>query len=68
LLFEPKDTQQLSNCITMLLDDSDLRRRLGWQARKIAETEYSLDRHGAALLSLYEGLTATSKSAYKVGS
>jgi glycosyltransferase involved in cell wall biosynthesis len=68
LLFEPKDTQQLSNCITMLLGDSDLRRRLGWQARKIAETEYSLDLHGAALLSLYEGLTATSKSAYKVGS
>jgi glycosyltransferase involved in cell wall biosynthesis len=68
LLFEPKDTQQLSNRIRMLLGDSDLRRRLGWQARKIAETEYSLDRHGAALLSLYESLTATTKSAYKVGS
>jgi glycosyltransferase involved in cell wall biosynthesis len=68
LLFEPKDTQQLSNRIRMLLGDSDLRRRLGWQGRKIAETEYSLDRHGAALLSLYESLTATTKSAYKVGS
>ena len=68
LLFEPKDTQQLSNRIRMLLGDSDLRRRLGWQARKIAETEYSLDRHGAALLSLYESLTANTKSAYKVGS
>jgi glycosyltransferase involved in cell wall biosynthesis len=67
LLFEPKDAQQLSNHIRMLLNDSDLRRRLGRQARRIAETEYSLERHGAALLSLYQSLTANTKSLSKIG-
>jgi glycosyltransferase involved in cell wall biosynthesis len=67
LLFEPKDTQQLSSCVRMLLGDPDLRRRLGRQARRIAETEYSLERHGAALLSLYQSLTANTKSPSKIG-
>ena len=62
LLFEPKDTQQLSDCIRLLLGDSDLRIKLGREARRIAETEYSLERHGATLLSLYESLTASKKS------
>jgi len=66
-LFEPYDSQQLSNCIRKLLGDSDLRRRLGWQARRIAEKEYSLERHGTALLSLYQSLTANSKSPSKDG-
>ncbi|XIA67823.1 glycosyltransferase family 4 protein [Bradyrhizobium sp. TZ2] len=68
LLFEPNDSQQLSNCIRTLLRDSDLRRKFGWQARRIAETEYSLERHGAALLSLYRSLTASPKTSRKVGS
>ena len=68
LLFEPDDTQQLSSCIRTLLRDSDLRKKFGRQARKIAETEYSLERHGAALLSLYRNLTANSKTSSKVGS
>jgi glycosyltransferase involved in cell wall biosynthesis len=67
LLFEPKNTRALSNCIRLLLGDFDLRRRLGWQARRIAEKEYSLERHGTALLSLYQSLTAKSKSPSKVG-
>ena len=66
LLFEPKDTQQLSSRIRMLLDDSDLRTKLGRRARRIVESEYSLGRHGAALLSVYESLT-TLKSSNKVG-
>jgi glycosyltransferase involved in cell wall biosynthesis len=57
LLFAPKNTQQLSDCIKVLLSDRDLRRRLGRRARQIVETEHSLERHGAALLSLYESLT-----------
>ena len=66
LLFEPKDTQQLSSRIRMLLDDSDLRTKFGRRARKIVESEYSLRRHGASLLSLYENLTIL-KSSSKVG-
>jgi glycosyltransferase involved in cell wall biosynthesis len=67
LLFEPKDTRQLSDCIRLLLGDSDLRTKLGRQARQIAETEHSRDRHGATLLSLYESLTADKKSQNKSG-
>jgi glycosyltransferase involved in cell wall biosynthesis len=67
LLFEPKDTRQLSDCIRVLLGDSDLRTKLGQQARRIAETEYSLERHGATLCALYESLTASKKSSNKSG-
>ncbi len=67
-LFEPNDTQQLSNCIRTLLSDSDLRKKFGRQARRIVETEYSLERHGAALLSLYRRLTASPRTSSKVGS
>ena len=67
LLFERKDMHQLSDCIRVLLGDSELRTKLGRQARRIAETEYSLERHGAALLSLYESLTANKKSPNKRG-
>lgn len=58
LLFEPKNAQQLSSCIRTMLSRPDLRRKFGNEARKIAETEYSLERHGAAVLSLYESLLA----------
>lgn len=58
LLFEPGNTQQLSRHIRTMLSDPDLRRNFGNEARKIAETEYSLERHGAAVTSLYESLTA----------
>jgi glycosyltransferase involved in cell wall biosynthesis len=67
-LFETNDTQHLSHCIRTLLGDSELRRKFGQKARRIAETEYSLERHGAALLSLYRSLTAHSKNSSKVGS
>jgi glycosyltransferase involved in cell wall biosynthesis len=67
-LFEPNNAQQLSNCVRTLLGDYDLRKKFGQRARRIAETEYSLERHGAALLSLYQRLTSSSKSINKVGS
>jgi glycosyltransferase involved in cell wall biosynthesis len=56
LLFEPKDTRTLSSHIKVLLGDAELRVRLGREARRIVETEYSIQKHGAALLSLYESL------------
>jgi glycosyltransferase involved in cell wall biosynthesis len=67
LLFEPKNTQQLSSHIRMLLSDSDLRRKFGREARRIAETEYSLERHGAALLSLYQSLAAPIGAVHQLG-
>jgi glycosyltransferase involved in cell wall biosynthesis len=67
LLFEPKRTRDLSSRIRMLLGDSDLRSRLGREARRIVETEYTLQAHGAALLSLYESLIVPIKSQDKVG-
>src|SRR6202048_1176026 len=67
LLFEPKDMRQLVECIRVLLGGSYLRGTRGRQARRIAETEYSLERHGATLLSLYESLTASKKSPNKSG-
>jgi len=66
-LFEPKNTQELSSRIRMLLGDSDLRTKFGREARRIVETEHSLKRHGAELLSLYESLTVAIKSPNKVG-
>jgi glycosyltransferase involved in cell wall biosynthesis len=59
LLFQPKSAAELSIHIKTLLNDPALRSRLGRQGRKIVETEYSLDRHAAALLSLYRGLMPT---------
>jgi glycosyltransferase involved in cell wall biosynthesis len=67
-LFEPKNTHELCGRIRMLLDDSDLRKRFGRRARRIVETEHSLTAHGAALLSLYENLTAEIKSPNQAGS
>jgi glycosyltransferase involved in cell wall biosynthesis len=66
-LFEPKNAQQLSSHIRMLLSDSDLRTKFGREARRIAEREYSLERHGAALLSLYRSLAAPTGAVHQPG-
>lgn len=66
-LFNPKNAQELSSRIKVLLGDSDLRKKFGGEARRIVETQYSLARHGASLLSLYESLISSSKSPSRVG-
>lgn len=66
-LFTPKNTQELSSHISTLLGDSDLRKKFGGEARRIVETQYSLTRHGASLIALYESLIAASKTPSKVG-
>lgn len=68
LLFEPKNSRELSSRIATLLNDADLRSRFGKQARRTVEAEYSLRRHGAALLSLYESLVGQFQSPSKVAS
>lgn len=67
LLFEPGDAQQLSGHIRTLLDDSDLRKKFGNEARRIAEAEYSIERHGAAVLSLYNSLVAPIEAGLRPG-
>jgi glycosyltransferase involved in cell wall biosynthesis len=56
LLFRPKDRRDLSERIRYLLQNTDLRRRLGRAGRKIIEDEFSIAVHGRKLLTLYETL------------
>ncbi|UQD70273.1 glycosyltransferase family 4 protein [Bradyrhizobium japonicum] len=68
LLFEPGNTAQISEKVGNLLVDRSRREALGRNARAIVETEYTLEKHGAALFSLYEDLIASAGSYRKVGS
>lgn len=61
-LFEPKNSRELSERLRALLDDAGLRTKLGREARRVVETEYSLSNHATALLSLYENLVTQFKS------
>jgi len=56
LLFEPGNVGQLSRTIDALLDDPGQRAEFGRNARRIVEAEYSMQMHGAALLSLYRSV------------
>jgi len=56
LLVPPRDPDALAGKIQLLLDDSDLRTRLGQAARQNVEEHHSLDVMGERLLGLYEKL------------
>jgi glycosyltransferase involved in cell wall biosynthesis len=66
-LFTPKNHEELSSKIRMLLADADLRARLGAEARSVVEKDHSLERHGAALLALYQSLTSPMSTQNRVG-
>lgn len=68
LLFDPGNASELSEKIRDLLADRSRRETFGRNAREIVEIEYSLERHGAALFSLYADLIASAGSYRKVGS
>lgn len=59
LLFEPGNVAELIDCLTRLMGDPALRQRMGDAARKRVEENFSLARHNAGLMALYEGLLAT---------
>lgn len=61
LLVRPKSPQDLSIAVRRLMDDPELRRRYGRAGRELAMSEYSLDRHGDALIGLYEILVGSSR-------
>jgi glycosyltransferase involved in cell wall biosynthesis len=48
------DSVALAGAIKLLLEDDDLRSKLGWQARKIAEREYAFPLYVQRHISLYE--------------
>jgi glycosyltransferase involved in cell wall biosynthesis len=52
-LFRSADRGDLSAKMKIIMNDRELRGRFGQAGRKAAESDYSLDGHGRALLSLY---------------
>ena len=56
LLFEPGNAGELASCIHTLAADKDLRRRMGWSARKKVEERYGPQSHYAGLMEILGGL------------
>ena len=53
----PRDTKTLGESLSRLLADSDLCRTLGGNARRKAETEFSIDNNIKKLLAVYEAIS-----------
>lgn len=58
LLVQPRDTQDLGSAVARLLDDSDLRARLGHAAARRAHAEFDQRRVAVASLETYERVLA----------
>lgn len=56
LLFEAGNVAELSACLGRLMDAPALRQRMGRSARMRAERDYSLERHNAGLIEVYDAL------------
>ena len=56
LLFPRNDDKELANCIRRLFGDSDLRKRLGDNARRDAELHYSPEKHFVGFLEIVNSL------------
>lgn len=56
LLVEPSDPKGLAKALIRLLKDPDLRARLGFEGRKRAESEYSMEVMVKRMLELYKSL------------
>lgn len=53
LLVPPRDAKALAEALRTLIEDPDLRRRMGRRGREITEAEFSLDRVIAETLAVY---------------
>jgi glycosyltransferase involved in cell wall biosynthesis len=58
-LTPPGDAARLAERLIPLLQDAALRQRVGEQARHWAREQFSLERHVAAMSTIYENLTRT---------
>lgn len=56
LLFDAGNVNQLREQLEHLMLDPELRRKMGMRARARAEKEFSLDKHNAGLMSIYESV------------
>lgn len=56
LLVPPRDVDALAAALRRLIEDDDLRRRLGARGREIASAEYSFEGVAAATLAVYRQL------------
>ncbi len=54
LVVEPKNYKQLADAIIRLLDNPELRKKFGEEARKRVEENFDLDKNIKRLISLYE--------------
>lgn len=59
MLYPVGDYQQAANCITVLLDNDELRRAMGKQARQRAVQEFSVDKQIAGLESIVRRTSAS---------
>lgn len=62
-LAEPLSAESLSEGITTLLEDRDLRQRIGCRARQVICEEFSLDQHVERYIDLYEQVTGIAATA-----
>lgn len=56
MLFEPRDTQMMAQCILALANDEDFRRRLGDAVREKARREFSTESTCRRQLEIYESI------------
>jgi len=54
ILFEAKNSNDLARCISKLLKDKELKTKLGNNARKLMETDHSIERVGNLHYKLYK--------------
>jgi glycosyltransferase involved in cell wall biosynthesis len=58
LLAEPESVRDLRDCIAKLLTDSNLRREMAMNCRRVAKEDYSLELQAKRYLDLYKSLLA----------
>jgi len=55
-LFEAGSVDGLRACLDQLMQDGNLRRRLGANARQRVQADFSIDGHNTGLMDIYESI------------
>jgi glycosyltransferase involved in cell wall biosynthesis len=58
LLVPPRDPEALASALRMLIENKEMRLRMGRRGREIVEAEFSVERVNAETLKLYEEILA----------
>jgi glycosyltransferase involved in cell wall biosynthesis len=59
LLFEPGNAEDLRTCLECLMSDASRRAQMGAAGRNRVEAEFSLDKHNAELMAVYQSLVSS---------